>query len=58
MSDAGPETPSYAGLFDIDHVVSDVFVGSCWIAGLGDGRPPVTEMVYFDHKPVVCRLIW
>jgi hypothetical protein len=57
VTPAGQEaTPSYAGLFNIDHVVSDAFTGSCWSAGIDEGHPPVTEMVYFDHKPAVCRL--
>jgi hypothetical protein len=49
-------TPSYAGLFNIDHVVSDAFEGSCWVAGITEGHPAVTATVYFDHKPAVCRL--
>lgn len=47
----GPEAPpTYAGLFNIDHVVSDAFGGSC------PAPKPVTEMVYFDHLPIVCQL--
>lgn len=49
-------TPTYAGLFNIDHVLSDAFGGSCWIAGVSEGRPLVSETVYFDHKPHVCKL--
>lgn len=41
--------PTYAGLFNIDHVVSDVFVGSCRSA-------PFTRIVSFDHMPAVCSL--
>lgn len=48
--------PTYAGLFDIDHVISDAFSGSCFVAGLSEGHAAVTETVYFDHKPHVCRL--
>lgn len=56
ISDVGTDVePTYAGLFNIDHVVADGFSGSCWVAGVGE-RPPVTEMVYFDHKPVVCSV--
>lgn len=47
---------SYLGTFDIDHVLSDAFVGSCVHAGLGDGPPPVFDGVYFDHLPVICTL--
>lgn len=46
--------PSYAGFVNIDHVISDALDGECWIAGVTEGHPEVTEMVYFDHKPVVC----
>jgi hypothetical protein len=48
--------PTYAGIVNIDHVISDVFAGSCWVAGVTDGHPPVTDIVYFDHKPIVCTL--
>ncbi|MCA9592102.1 MAG: hypothetical protein KC776_02300 [Myxococcales bacterium] len=57
VTDVGPEAPpTYAGFFDIDHVISDAFDGSCWTAGITDGHPAVTETVYFDHKPAVCTL--
>ncbi|MBW2529627.1 MAG: hypothetical protein JRI23_35950 [Deltaproteobacteria bacterium] len=53
----GPDAPaSYLGMFDIDHVVSDAFVGSCWIAGVTEGHAPVSDVRYFDHKPIVCNL--
>lgn len=48
--------PTYAGLFDIDHVISDAFEGSCWSAGVTEGHPDVIDAVYFDHKPAVCTL--
>jgi hypothetical protein len=48
--------PTYAGLFNIDHVISDALGGSCWHAGITDGHPPVTDMVYFDHRPAVCTV--
>jgi len=58
ISPVGPSAPpSYAGLFNIDHVVSDVLSGDCWVAGLTAGHPPVTNTVYFDHKPIVCDLV-
>lgn len=47
---------SYAGLFDIDHVISDRLAGDCWIPGFTPERPPVTPTIYFDHAPVVCRV--
>lgn len=56
ISAVGPlVTPTYAGLLNIDHVVSDVFTGSCWAAGTL-GHPPVIQATYFDHKPVVCTI--
>lgn len=48
--------PTYGGLFNIDHVLSDAFAGSCWVAGASGGHAKVSETVYFDHKPHVCRL--
>lgn len=56
ISDVGPQaTPTYSGLFNIDHVVSDVGTGSCWSAGV-NGKPPVIQATYFDHKPLVCTV--
>ena len=48
--------PTYAGLFNIDHVISDALVGSCWTAGATPGHPPVIQTPYFDHKPAVCTI--
>jgi endonuclease/exonuclease/phosphatase family metal-dependent hydrolase len=57
VSDVGRDaTPTYAGLFNIDHVVSDTLRGSCWVAGFSPGRPPVSTMRYLDHAPVVCEV--
>jgi endonuclease/exonuclease/phosphatase family metal-dependent hydrolase len=57
ITDVGPDiTPTYGGFFNIDHVISDAFTGSCWTAGVSEGHPPVTETVFFDHKPAVCTL--
>ncbi len=56
ISEAGLDaTPTYT-LFNIDHVLSDTLDGSCVAPGITDGHPPVTEMVYFDHKPIVCTV--
>jgi len=49
--------PTYAGIFNIDHVVSDRLSGACWAAGITEGHAPVTEAVYVDHHPVVCRVV-
>ena len=43
--------------FNIDHVISDAFEGSCWHAGVTNGHGPVTTMRYFDHVPAVCTLV-
>lgn len=49
--------PTYADLFNIDHVISDRLRGPCWAAGVTEGRPPVlSDAVYFDHVPIVCEL--
>lgn len=57
VSDVGSRVePTYAGLFNIDHVMSDALDGSCWTAGVTEGHPDVLEATYFDHKPVVCTL--
>lgn len=57
VTQAGDDAPaSYGGLFNIDHVVSDVLTGSCWIAGVTSAHPDVNDFVYFDHKPHVCTL--
>lgn len=50
-------TPTYAGLANIDHVLSDAFAGDCWHAGLDAEHEAVTEVVYFDHVPAVCSLL-
>ncbi len=57
ITEVGEEAPaSYANVFNIDHVVSDAFDGSCWIAGLSSSHPAVSDVLYFDHKPVVCAI--
>jgi hypothetical protein len=56
ISPLGPlAPPTYAGLLNIDHLVSDKLTGSCWAAGVG-GKPVVTSAVYFDHVPLVCTV--
>ncbi|TNE86160.1 MAG: hypothetical protein EP330_23020 [Deltaproteobacteria bacterium] len=57
VTEVGEEAePTYAGVVNIDHVVSDVFVGSCVTHGISEGTAPVYEPVYFDHHPVRCEL--
>lgn len=48
--------PTYAGTLNIDHQVSDTFVGDCWHPGITAGRDPVVDFDYFDHVPAVCSL--
>ena len=58
VSDVGSKAaPSYTGGFNIDHVISDALAGSCWTAGVTAGHPAVTQLRYFDHKPLVCSLV-
>ena len=57
VSPVGPAAPpTYAGLLNIDHVVSDAYEGSCWSAGVTPGHPDVYPPAYFDHKPLVCDI--
>jgi len=57
ISKVGAKAPwAYQGFADIDHVVSDVFHGTCFYPGVDKGSKPVFEGVYFDHTPVVCTL--
>ncbi len=57
VTDVGPDAePTYGGLANIDHVISDALTGSCWAAGVTDGHEAVTDVVYFDHVPIVCRV--
>lgn len=51
VSAVGPKAPpTYGGLFNIDHVVSDALGGSCTSAG------KISDIGGFDHEPLVCRL--
>jgi hypothetical protein len=57
ITDVGMEArPTYGGFFNIDHVISDMFDGPCWTAGVTPGHPLVTESISFDHRPIVCTL--
>ncbi|WP_146216661.1 hypothetical protein [Sinimarinibacterium flocculans] len=50
LTDAGPGAePTYARLFNIDHLVSDRLEGDC-VAGTA------TAIRAFDHLPIVCHL--
>jgi hypothetical protein len=48
--------PTYATVLNIDHVIGDSAVGSCWHAGVTEGHPEVIDAIYFDHLPAVCEL--
>jgi len=57
VTEVGPEaTPSYGGLFNIDHQISDRLEGVCEIAGITEGAAPVADFPCFDHHPVTCRV--
>jgi endonuclease/exonuclease/phosphatase family metal-dependent hydrolase len=57
LTDAGPDaTPTYGGLANIDHVISDAFEGDCVHPGVTPGAAPVLATPYFDHRPAVCTL--
>lgn len=47
-------TPTYADLFNIDHVIAQGFEGTCVAPGIMGGEPSVIDAVYFDHVPIVC----
>lgn len=52
----GPDADPTYGILSIDHVASDSFLGGCWHPGVTDGIDPVSDIVYFDHRPAVCEL--
>jgi len=57
VTEVGPAAqPTYGGLLNIDHVVSDLFSGSCWHAGITGDHAPVMDSFFFDHHPAVCTL--
>jgi hypothetical protein len=57
ISKVGADAPrAYQGFADIDHLVSDVFQGTCRYPGLDVGSKRVFDGVYFDHVPVVCTV--
>jgi hypothetical protein len=57
ISKVGAVAPrAYQGFADIDHVVSDVFHGSCQYPGVDEGLEPVFDGIYFDHVPVICTI--
>lgn len=57
ISKVGADAPrSYQAFADIDHLVSDVFHGTCQYRGVDEGSDRVFDGVYFDHVPVVCMI--
>ncbi len=57
ITDVGTNVlPTYAGVGNIDHQVSDTFDGECWHPGITPGYDPVVDFSYFDHVPAVCQL--
>jgi len=56
-TEVGPDAPAtYAGLANIDHVLSDFATGGCRHPGTTPGEEPVSDARYFDHQPAVCAL--
>ena len=55
-SDTEEGEPTYAGLFRIDHVVSDALTGGCMVPGESVGTEPMMEATYWDHRPVICTI--
>lgn len=52
----GTDAPAtYGGLFNIDHVISDALFGECKAAGVDEGLQAVSDALYFDHTPIVCK---
>jgi len=47
-------TPTYAGFFNIDHVITNAGTGTCWTAGVTPGHRDVADFAHFDHHPAVC----
>ncbi len=57
LTDVGfSAAPTYAGLANVDHIISDSFAGNCWVPGVTPGVADAYPYVYFDHKPIVCEL--
>lgn len=56
ISDVGEDVdPTYAAMFNIDHIVSDVATGACWVPGVTPDHDYVLgNDLYFDHRPIVC----
>ena len=45
---------TYAGVANIDHVISDAFDGECRAAGITPGAGPVIPTAHFDHTAIIC----
>lgn len=57
ITQVGPDAPeTYQGAANIDHVISDTFVGSCVHPGVSPDTAPVIDATYFDHVPAVCTI--
>lgn len=52
ITDVGPDAaPTYGGVVNIDHVMSDALHGTCT-------HPTVFTPAYFDHVPARCEVAW
>lgn len=59
ISADNPEGPAtHNTTMRLDHVVSDVLTGSCVVPGGSPGLPLIMKTTFFDHRPVLCDVIW
>ena len=57
MTDVGLfARPTYAPVFNIDHILAAGMRGDCWAAGKTPDTRSVSDLVYLDHTAVVCDL--
>jgi len=52
----GPDT--HVTPMKLDHVISDALVGACVVAGVTEGSALPMKTSYWDHKPVICDVMW
>ncbi len=59
LSADNPEGPAtHVTTMRLDHVVSDVLTGSCVVPGGSPGLPLIMKTTFFDHRPVLCDVMW
>lgn len=55
-SDSADGPATHVTTMHMDHVISDVILGNCVVAGESPGVAPVMESTVFDHRPVICEV--